>query len=111
MAESTPTSPRVALLLDLVRNLEGRILALEKENEELRAPMTELEAELEREMKATTAAPDEEESEAEGQRRASCRRMRVFAAATPDGRERVALRRERPSDGSPRPPGQFGRIQ
>jgi len=67
--------PRVALLLDEKRRLEGRILALEKEIEELRAPMAELEAALEREMKATTAAPEEEDSEAEGQRRASCRRV------------------------------------
>jgi hypothetical protein len=46
-------------------------LALEKEIEELRAPMAELEAATERKTKASTAAP--EDSEVEGQRHVSCR--------------------------------------
>jgi hypothetical protein len=56
--------------------------------------MAELEAALEGKKKATTAAPKEEESEVEGQQRASCRRVRVVAAAAPDGRDHAGLRRE-----------------
>jgi TATA-box binding protein (TBP) (component of TFIID and TFIIIB) len=48
--------PRVTLLLDEKRRLEGLILALGKEIEELRAPMAEMEAALERKTKATTVA-------------------------------------------------------
>jgi hypothetical protein len=42
---------------------------------------------------ATTEAPKEEGSDAECQRRVTCRRMRIFTAASPDDRERAALRR------------------
>jgi hypothetical protein len=60
----------------------------------LRAPTAELEAAMGEKAEATTEAPKEEESEAEGQRRASCRRVLIVAAAAPDGRLRAALRRE-----------------
>jgi hypothetical protein len=78
MAESTPTSPRVAPLLDGKQWLDGRVLAFEKEIEELRAPpMAELEAALEGKM--------------EVQRRVTCRRVRVVPAAAQDGRDPAAL--------------------
>jgi hypothetical protein len=64
----------------------------------LRAPTTELAA-PEGKAEATTAAP-EKDSEAEGQRRVTCRRVRVVAAAVPGGRDRASLKREQPaSDG------------
>jgi hypothetical protein len=66
---------------------------LERQNEELKAKVAELEAALERKAEATTEALKEEGSEAEYQRRVTCRRMRIVAAADPDDRERVALRR------------------
>jgi hypothetical protein len=55
--------------------------------------VTELEAALERKAEATTEAPKEEGSEAERQRRVTCRRVRIAAAPAPDDRERAALRR------------------
>jgi hypothetical protein len=42
---------------------------------------------------ATTEALKEEGSEKECQRRVTCRRVRIVAAAAPDDRERTALRR------------------
>jgi hypothetical protein len=86
MAESTP-------LLDEKQWLDGRTLALEGEIEGLRAPTAEIEAALEGKAEVTIAAP-EDDSEAKGQRRVTCRRVRVVAAAAPDGRDRAALRRE-----------------
>jgi hypothetical protein len=61
--------------------------------EELKARVAELEAALERKAEATTEALKEEGSEAECQRRVTCRRVRMVAAAAPDDRERAALRR------------------
>jgi hypothetical protein len=58
--------------------------ALERQIEELKAKAVELEAALERKAEATTEAPKEESSEAECQRRVTCRRVRIVAAATPD---------------------------
>jgi hypothetical protein len=45
VAESTPTSPRIALLRDLKRRLEGRISALAEQNKEIGTTLAELEAE------------------------------------------------------------------
>jgi hypothetical protein len=67
---------------------------LEKQIEELKAKMAELEAALEEKAEATTAALKEEGSEAEYQRRVTCRRVRVVAAAALDDPDRAALRRE-----------------
>jgi hypothetical protein len=55
--------------------------------------LAELEAALERMAEATTEAPKEEGSEAECQRRVTCRKVRIVAAAAPDDRERATLRR------------------
>jgi hypothetical protein len=55
--------------------------------------LAELEAALERKTEATIEAPKEEGSEAECQRRVTCRRMRIVTAADPDDRERAALRK------------------
>jgi hypothetical protein len=66
---------------------------LEKQIEELKAKMAELEAALEGNAEATTEALKEEGSEAECQRRVTCRRVQMVAAAAPDDRERAALRR------------------
>jgi hypothetical protein len=61
----------------------------------LKEKIAELEAAPEREMKATIAAPrEEEDSEAECQRRASCRRVSVVAVVAPDGRNCAVLRSE-----------------
>jgi hypothetical protein len=68
MAQSTPLS-------DEKQWLDGRILAVGEETEGLRAPTAELEAAL--------------EGKAGAQRRVTCRRVRVVAAAAPDGRETV----------------------
>jgi hypothetical protein len=67
---------------------------LERQIEELKAKVAELEAALERKTEATTEALEEEGSEAECQRRVTCRRVRIVAAAAPDDRDRAALRRE-----------------
>jgi hypothetical protein len=74
-----------------MRNNGRTGVALEGEIEGLRAPTAEIKATLEGKAEATTAAP--EDSEAEGQRRVTCRRVRVVTAA-PDSRDRAALRRE-----------------
>jgi hypothetical protein len=55
--------------------------------------VAELEAAMERNAEATTGALNEEGSEAECQRRVTCRRVRLVAAAAPDDRERAAPRR------------------
>jgi hypothetical protein len=69
------------------------VAALERQIEELKAKVAELEAALERKVEATTEALKEEDSEAECQRRVTCRRVRIVATAAPDDRERAALRR------------------
>jgi predicted RNase H-like nuclease (RuvC/YqgF family) len=67
--------------------------AWERQIEELKVKVAELEAVLERKAEATTEAPKEEGSEAECQRRVTCRRVRIVSAAAPADRERAALRR------------------
>jgi hypothetical protein len=67
---------------------------LEKQIEELKAKVAELEAALEEKAEATTSALKEEDSEAECQRRMTCRRVRMVTAAAPDDRDLAALRRE-----------------
>jgi hypothetical protein len=69
------------------------VAALERQNEELKAKVAELEAALERKAEVTTAPLKEEGSEVECQRRVTCREVRIVAAAAPDDRERAALRR------------------
>jgi hypothetical protein len=79
---------------DEKERLDACEAAWERQIEELKAKVAELGAALERKTEATTEAPKEEGSEAECQRRVTCRRVRIVAAATPDHRERAALRRE-----------------
>jgi predicted RNase H-like nuclease (RuvC/YqgF family) len=67
--------------------------AWERQIEELKAKVAELEAALERKAEATTEAPKEEGSEVECQRRVTCRRVQMVAAADPGDRERATLRR------------------
>jgi hypothetical protein len=69
------------------------VAALERQIEELKAKVAELKAALERKAEATTETLKEEGSEAECQRRVTCRRVRIVAAAAPDDRKRAALRR------------------
>lgn len=56
--------------------------------------LAELEAASKTKTKAIIAAPKEEDSEAECQRRASCRRVSVVAVVAPDGRNCAVLRSE-----------------
>jgi septal ring factor EnvC (AmiA/AmiB activator) len=93
MAESARTPPYLAHQSDEKRRLDACMAALERQNEELKVKMVELEAALERKAEAATEAPKEEGSEAECQRRVTCRRARIVATATPDDPERTALRR------------------
>jgi hypothetical protein len=67
--------------------------ALERQIEELKTTVAELEAAPERKAEATTEMLKERGSEAECQRRLTCQRVRIVAAAAPDDRERAALRR------------------
>jgi hypothetical protein len=69
------------------------VAAWERQIEELKAKVAELEAALERKAEATAGAPKEEGSEAECLRSVTCRRVRIVTAAAPDDRERAALRR------------------
>jgi hypothetical protein len=66
--------------------------ALERQIEELKTKVAELEAAPERKAEATTETLKERGSEAECQRRVTCQRVRIVAAAAPDDRERAALR-------------------
>jgi hypothetical protein len=93
MAESARTPPCLTHQSDEKQRQDAREAALEKQNEELRAKVAELEAALERKAEATTEALKEAGSEAECQRRVTCRRVRMVAAAAPDDRERAALGR------------------
>jgi hypothetical protein len=68
-------------------------LAMEGEIVGLRARTAELEAALEGKSEATTAAR-EEDSETQGQRGVTRRRVRVVAAAAPDRWDRAVLRKE-----------------
>jgi len=73
--------------------LAAYVVALEGQIEGQKARLAELEAAQERKAGATTGALKVEDSEAERQRRVTCRRVRVVAAAAPDERGRAALRR------------------
>jgi hypothetical protein len=94
MAESARTPPRLTHRSDEKKRLDACEANLEKQIEDLKAKMAELEASLEEKAEATSAALKEEGSEAECQRRVTCRRMRMVAAAAPYDRDRAALRRE-----------------
>jgi hypothetical protein len=93
MADSARTPTCRAHQSDEKQRLDVCVANLEKQNEELNAKVAELEAALDRKTEATTEAPKEGGSEAECQRRVTCRRVQMVAAADPDDRERVALRR------------------
>jgi hypothetical protein len=93
MEESARTPPYPTHQSDEKGRLEIYVVALEGQIEGQKARLAELEAALERMAEATTEAPKEEGSEAGCQRRVTCRRMRIVAAADPDDRERAALRR------------------
>jgi hypothetical protein len=89
MAESACTPPSLTHQSDEKQRLDACEAALERQIEELKAKV----AELERKAEATTEALKEEGSEAECQRCVTCRRVRMVAATAPDDRERAALRR------------------
>jgi hypothetical protein len=77
MAESARPPPCLTHQSDEKGRLETYVVALEGQ----KARLAELEAALERMAEATTEAPKEEGSEAECQRRVTCRRVRIVAAA------------------------------
>jgi hypothetical protein len=93
MAVSSRTPPCLTHQSDEKQRLDACEAALERQIEELKAKVAELEAALELKAEATTEALKEEGSEAECQRSVTCRRVRIAAAAAPDDREHVALRR------------------
>jgi hypothetical protein len=93
MAESARTPPYLKYQSDEKGRLETYVVTLEGQIEGQKARLAELEAALERMAEATTEAPIEEGSQAECQRRGTCRRVQVVAAAAPDDRERATLRR------------------
>jgi predicted aspartyl protease/flagellar motility protein MotE (MotC chaperone) len=78
---------------DEKQRLDACEAAWERQIEELKAKVAELEAALERKAEATTETLEEEGSEVECQRRVTCRRVRIVAAVAPDDRERAAPRR------------------
>jgi hypothetical protein len=86
MAESARTPPYLTHQSDKKGRLETYVVALEGQIEGQKARLPELEAALERKTEATTEAPKEEGSEAECQRRVTCRRVQMVAAADPDDR-------------------------
>jgi hypothetical protein len=93
MAESARTPPFLTHQSDEKRRLETYVVAREGQIEGQKARLAELETALKRKTEATTQAPKEEGSEAECQRRVTCRRVQMVAAADPDDGGRVALRR------------------
>jgi hypothetical protein len=93
MAESARTPPCLTHQSEEKQRLDACEVALEKQIKELKAKMAELEAALEEKAEATTEALKEEGREAECQRRVTCRRVQMVAAAAPDDREHAALRR------------------
>jgi predicted RNase H-like nuclease (RuvC/YqgF family) len=93
MTESARAPPCLSHQSDEKERLDACVAALERQIEELKVKVAELEAALERKAEATTETLKEEGSEAECQRRVTCRRVRIVAAAAPDDRERAALRR------------------
>jgi predicted RNase H-like nuclease (RuvC/YqgF family) len=78
---------------DEKQRLDACEAAWERQIEELKAKVAELEAALERKAEATTETLKEEGSKAKCQRRVTCWRVRIVAASAPDDRERAALRR------------------
>jgi peptidoglycan hydrolase CwlO-like protein len=94
MAESARTPPCLTHQSDEKQRLDACEAALEKQIKELETKVAELEVALEEKAEATTEALEEEGSEAECQRRVTCRRVRMVAAAVPDDREHAGLRRE-----------------
>jgi hypothetical protein len=90
MAESARTPPYLTHHSDEKGRLETCVVALEGQIEGQKVRLAELEATLERRAEATTEAPKEEGSEAECQRRVTCRRVQIVASADPGDRERVA---------------------
>jgi hypothetical protein len=93
MTVSARTPPYLTHQSDEKGRLETYVVDLEGQIEGQKARLAELEAALERRAEATTEAPMEEGSETECQRRVTCRRVWIDAAADPSDRERVALRR------------------
>jgi predicted RNase H-like nuclease (RuvC/YqgF family) len=81
MTESARTPPCRTHQSDEKRRLDACVAALERQDEELKAKVAELEAALERKAEATPEALKEEGSEVECQRRVTCRRVRIVAAA------------------------------
>jgi hypothetical protein len=92
MAESARTPPYLTHQYDEKQRLDACMAALEGQIEGQKVRLAELEAALERKAEATAEAL-KEGSEAECQRSVTCRRVRIVAAAPPDGRERAAQRR------------------
>jgi hypothetical protein len=90
MTESARTPPCLTHQSDEKQRLDACEAALEKQIKELKGKVAALEAKSE----ATTEALKEEGSEAECQRRVTCRRVQMVAAVAPDDRERAALRRD-----------------
>jgi hypothetical protein len=93
MAESASTPSCLIHQSDEKQWLNACEAVLERQIEELKAKVAELEAALERKAEATTEALKDEGSEAECQSRVTCQRVRMVAAAAPDDQERAALRR------------------
>jgi hypothetical protein len=78
----------VILLLDEKGLLEACNVILERQIKELKEMISELEAALQKETKATITAPKEEgDSEVAAQRHASCQKVQVVAAAAPGGQD------------------------
>jgi hypothetical protein len=84
MPESAPTPPYLTHQSDEKGRLETYVVALEGQIEGQKARLAELEAALERKTETTTEAPIEEGSQAECQRRVTCRRVQTVCAAAPD---------------------------
>jgi hypothetical protein len=91
--EAVDSNRRRDLATDEKQRLDACEAAWERQIEELKAKVAELEAALQRKAEATTEAPKEEGSEAECQRRMTCQRVRIVAAAAPDDQGRAAPRR------------------
>jgi hypothetical protein len=101
------------LATDEKQRLDACEAAWERQIEEMNAKVAELEAALERKAEATTEAPKEEGSEAECQRRVTCRSVRIVVCRpsrrsrnfSPEGRTAY----QRPSGSSTEPSDRFDR--
>jgi hypothetical protein len=93
MAVSARTPPCLTHQSEEKQRLDSCEAAWERQIDELKAKVAELESALERKAEATIETLKENGSEAECQRRVTCRRVRIVAAAAPDDRERAALGR------------------